>query len=105
MRTPVAPCNTTKRGGGATMQQQSCVTSGANGHDHGGGLDAAIAGFGGTDLFRLYNVHDAKSLQNYLATCHIWRRIFPFCARWLRLGLPPNEAAWSHVAAALAGLP
>lgn len=73
--------------------------------DHGGGLDAAIRGFGGArgdwiDLFRLYTVEDAAAWQDRLARAHIWTRIFPYCRHFLRLGLPSGDG-WNRLDRAL----
>jgi len=55
---------------------------------------------GGTDLFRLYRVDDAKAWQDRLARHKIWSRIFPYSRHWLRLGLPaPNR--WGQLDSAL----
>jgi len=68
-------------------------------------LDTLMEGIGavaigGTTLFRLYEVADAKAAQDHLAQAHIWSRIFPYADNWLRLGLPaPN--VWSRLEAAL----
>jgi len=55
---------------------------------------------GGTSLFRLYDVDDAKAWQARLARNHIWSRVFPYSKTWLRLGLPAPEQ-WSRLEAAL----
>jgi cobalamin biosynthesis protein CobC len=55
---------------------------------------------GGTTLFRLYRVDDAKAWQARLADRHIWSRVFPYNARWLRLGLP-HPSGWSRLETAL----
>lgn len=55
---------------------------------------------GGTDLFRLYHVPDAKTWQNKLAEHHIWSRIFPYSDTYIRLGLPPADM-WSRLEAAV----
>ena len=55
---------------------------------------------GGTPLFRLYRVKDAAAAQDQLARHHIWSRIFPYAADWLRLGLPA-ENQWAKLEAAL----
>lgn len=55
---------------------------------------------GGTTLFRLYDVADAKAFQNRLAQAHIWSRIFPYSDRWIRLGLPAPEG-WGRLESAL----
>lgn len=57
---------------------------------------------GGTELFRLYETPDAKAAQDRLAETRIWSRRFPYSARWLRLGLPGNEAEWARLEAGLA---
>ncbi|WP_246044088.1 threonine-phosphate decarboxylase CobD [Ruegeria sediminis] len=55
---------------------------------------------GGTSLFRLYDVDDAAKWQQHLARAHIWSRIFPYSATYLRLGLPPSHG-WDRLEAAL----
>ncbi|MDV7269728.1 threonine-phosphate decarboxylase CobD [Thioclava sp. A2] len=66
---------------------------------------AARAGWqlvGGTVLFRTYAAPDATEAQNQLARAHIWTRIFPYSAKWIRLGLPGTSEAWARLEAALA---
>lgn len=55
---------------------------------------------GGTPLFRLYDVDDARAWQRRLAEGRVWSRVFPYSERWLRLGLPP-ATGWDQVEAAL----
>ncbi|WP_306151446.1 threonine-phosphate decarboxylase CobD [Roseovarius sp. MMSF_3281] len=55
---------------------------------------------GGTSLFRLYEVDDAKAWQARLARNQIWSRVFPYSKTWLRLGLPAPQH-WSRLEAAL----
>ncbi|WP_375254147.1 threonine-phosphate decarboxylase [Yoonia sp.] len=55
---------------------------------------------GGTSLFRLYDVGDARALQSHLANRHIWSRCFPYAPQWLRLGLPAPER-WNQLQSAL----
>ena len=55
---------------------------------------------GGTTLFRLYKVQDAKAAQDRLAQHNVWSRIFPYADDWLRLGLPPTDR-WAQLEAAL----
>lgn len=62
------------------------------------GTEAQV--IGGTTLFRLYEVADAKAAQDHLARSHIWSRIFPYAPTWLRLGLP-DTAGMSRLTAAL----
>ncbi len=57
---------------------------------------------GGTTLFRLYDVGNAAAFQDRLARAYIWSRVFPYSARWVRLGLPGSEADWARLEAALA---
>ncbi|ETX13688.1 alpha ribazole-5'-P phosphatase [Roseivivax halodurans JCM 10272] len=69
-------------------------------------LDAMVASagwslVGGTPLFRTYEVPDAAAAQDALARHLIWTRIFPYAPRWIRLGLPGDEAGWSRLQAAL----
>jgi cobalamin biosynthesis protein CobC len=56
---------------------------------------------GGTPLFRLYNVGNAKAVQERLARAQIWSRIFGDKPGWLRLGLPGDESEWARLADAL----
>ena len=56
---------------------------------------------GGTPLFRLYHVGDAKVVQERLARAKIWSRIFGDEPGWLRLGLPGDESEWTRLAEAL----
>ena len=58
---------------------------------------------GGTELFRTYATPDAAQAQDRLARRHIWSRVFPYSATWIRLGLP-DGAEWDRVEAALGGL-
>ena len=62
---------------------------------------AGAALVGGTDLFRLYDTPDALAWQNRLAARHIWSRVFPYSASWLRLGLPGSPEGWARLEAAL----
>ena len=56
---------------------------------------------GGCDLFRLYETPDAAAAQTRLARAHIWSRIFPSSATWLRLGPAGAVDEWDRLAAAL----
>lgn len=51
---------------------------------------------GGTSLFRLYEVANAKAAQDHLAKHHIWSRTFPYADNWLRLGLPAPDR-WAQI--------
>ena len=70
-------------------------------------LDALAAGAGwrlagGTHLFRSYETPDALAAQAHLAGHRIWTRVFPWSARWIRLGLPGGPDEWARLEAALA---
>ncbi|RVT82146.1 pyridoxal phosphate-dependent class II aminotransferase [Rhodobacteraceae bacterium CCMM004] len=52
---------------------------------------------GGTPLFRLYRVPNARTLHLRLAERHVLTRVFPYRDDWLRVGLPP-EGAWDRLA-------
>ena len=55
---------------------------------------------GGTTLFRLYQMTDARQWQDHLARQFIWTRAFSYNSSWLRLGLPP-ASEWGRVEHAL----
>lgn len=55
---------------------------------------------GGTPLFRLYHVDDARVWQTRLAKGRVWSRVFPYSQNWLRLGLPAPDK-WDQLEAAL----
>lgn len=65
---------------------------------------AGITPLGGTTLFRLYDTEDAAQWQDRLARHRILTRIFPYSARWLRLGLP-DGAGWARLEHALSHRP
>lgn len=56
---------------------------------------------GGTDLFQLAETKDAKTLQHHLCQNQILTRIFPYSEKWIRLGLPANDAGLSQLNDAL----
>ncbi len=68
-------------------------------------LDRAMARHGtlagGTDLFRLHDVGDARAFRDRLARAHVWSRTFPWSDSLIRLGLPPPEG-WARLEATLA---
>ena len=59
---------------------------------------------GGTSLFRLVRMSAADRLFHHLGRAGILVRRFSQHAAWLRIGLPPSEAAWDRLGAALAEL-
>jgi len=63
-------------------------------------MGAGAAVEGGTSLFRLYGVDDAKEWQVRLAKHRIWTRIFPYSKTFIRLGLPA-PADWPRLEDAL----
>lgn len=56
---------------------------------------------GGTCLFRLYEVPDAREAQAHLARHRIWSRIFPYSKTWIRLGIPGSDMEWARYQDAL----
>jgi cobalamin biosynthetic protein CobC len=65
---------------------------------HEAGLEVA----GGTDLYRLVLVPDAARIHRVLGAAGILVRRFEDHPRWLRFGLPGDDAALGRLAAALA---
>ena len=61
-----------------------------------------LAAVGGTSLFRLVRHDDAPAIAAALGRAGILVRDFPERPDWLRFGLPPDEAAWTRLEAALA---
>lgn len=61
-----------------------------------------VAMIGACPLFRLLQVPDARALFERLAHRHILTRPFADNPAWLRIGLPPDEAALDRVMKALA---
>ena len=47
--------------------------------------------FGGTPLYALAGLRNAKALHEALARRHIWTRIFDYAPTWIRFGLPGGE--------------
>ena len=62
---------------------------------------AGLAIVGGTALFRLAEAPDAQALADRLAYAGILVRTFAATPTRLRLGLPPDEPAWSRLEQAL----
>ncbi len=70
-------------------------------------LDSVLSGYGlepvgGGSLFRLVRHDRAPAIAETLGRAGILVREFPDRPDWLRFGLPPDEAAWSRLDAALA---
>jgi cobalamin biosynthetic protein CobC len=55
----------------------------------------------GTDLFQWWQEPRADAFHEHMARRGIWVRLFRSAARGIRLGLPPDEAGWSRLEAAL----
>ncbi len=53
---------------------------------------------GGTSLFRLVRHPDARYLHVQLAREHVWVRKFDYASEWLRIGMPPDDAALGRLA-------
>lgn len=58
--------------------------------------------FGGTPLYALAGLRDAKGLHEALARRHIWTRIFDYAPTWIRLGLPGGAENLQRLTNALA---
>lgn len=56
---------------------------------------------GEAGLFVTFETEDAGAAQARLARARVWSRVFPWSDRWLRLGLPGDEAGWRRLEAAL----
>lgn len=56
---------------------------------------------GGTDLYVLIEIEDAKTLQDKLARAGFWTRIFEHYPNWMRLGLARDDAATTRFLKAL----
>lgn len=63
---------------------------------------AGLSILGGTHLFRLTESGDAAGLHDALARRGILTRRFAARPRWLRFGLPSDEAGWQRLARGLA---
>src|SRR5471032_1330716 len=68
-------------------------------------LRQLLAAFGiassGTDLFQWWPEAHAEDFWRHMAEQGIWVRLFRQAAHGIRLGLPPNEAAWQRLEQAL----
>ena len=60
------------------------------------GLDAS-----GTALFQWWPMGDPEPMWRHLAMRGIWTRLFLQAARGIRAGIPPDEAGWQRLIAAL----
>jgi cobalamin biosynthetic protein CobC len=74
-------------------------------HTAGQRLAALLATHGidssGTNLFRWWPEHAPEAFHEHMARRGIWVRLFREGPRGIRIGLPPDEAAWSRLAGAL----
>lgn len=61
--------------------------------------DQGAVTLGGTSLFRLYEVANARAAQEHLARARVWTRVFPYAENWLRLGLPAPDR-WAQLESA-----
>ncbi|WP_299813586.1 threonine-phosphate decarboxylase CobD [uncultured Roseibium sp.] len=64
--------------------------------------EAGLSVFGGTTLFALAGLRDAKALHEALARRHIWTRVFDYAPTWIRFGLPGGPANLERLSQALA---
>ena len=75
-------------------------------HEEARKLDHMLTGLGlhvigGTALFRLIGIEDARLLHHLLAEAGIWARVFTYSPHWIRLGLPATHTQWSCLEQAL----
>ena len=56
---------------------------------------------GGTDLYVLIEIEEAKTLQDNLARAGFWTRIFEHYPNWMRLGLAKDDATTTRFLTAL----
>ena len=59
-------------------------------------LEKGITSLGGTSLFRLYHVQNARACYERFAENHILTRVFPYSEHFLRLGIPAPDQ-WQRV--------
>jgi cobalamin biosynthetic protein CobC len=55
----------------------------------------------GTPLFHWWPQEQPEAFHAQMARHGIWCRLFPHAARGIRIGLPPDEAAWERLESAL----
>jgi cobalamin biosynthetic protein CobC len=55
----------------------------------------------GTPLFQWWRHDRPEKFWRHMAERGIWVRLFPEAAKGIRLGLPPDEEGWQHLAQAL----
>jgi cobalamin biosynthetic protein CobC len=55
----------------------------------------------GCAMFQWWPEAEPEAFREHMAQRHIWVRLFPSAARGIRLGLPPDEAAWQRLKTAL----
>jgi cobalamin biosynthetic protein CobC len=57
---------------------------------------------GGTDLFQLLQLEEASTLFQHLGARGILARVFDYDPRWIRFGLPPDQAGFARLEVCLA---
>jgi len=80
--------------------RQRLLLAGARLHDLLGSYGIAATG---TALFQWWREPQAPALHDWMARQGIWVRLFTHGAGGIRLGLPPDEAAWQRLQLALQG--
>jgi cobalamin biosynthetic protein CobC len=55
----------------------------------------------GTPLFQWWAEPQPEAFWQHMAERGVWVRLFTQAARGIRLGLPPDEAGWQRLQAAL----
>ncbi|WP_428686563.1 threonine-phosphate decarboxylase CobD [Roseibium sp.] len=64
--------------------------------------EQGLSVFGGTPLFALAGLRNAKGLHEALARRRIWTRIFDYAPTWIRFGLPGSPENMERLSGALA---
>ncbi|POF29348.1 threonine-phosphate decarboxylase CobD [Roseibium marinum] len=64
--------------------------------------ERGLSVFGGTTLYALAGLRDAKVLHEALARRHIWTRVFDYAPTWIRFGLPGGPVNLARLSQALA---
>ncbi|PVB63646.1 threonine-phosphate decarboxylase CobD [Labrenzia sp. 011] len=64
--------------------------------------EGGLSVFGGTPLYALAGLRNARALHEALARRRIWTRIFDYAPTWIRFGLPGGQAKLAQLSEALA---
>ncbi|GGB54615.1 threonine-phosphate decarboxylase [Roseibium aquae] len=65
-------------------------------------MENGLGVVGGTPLFALASLRQARALHQALARRHVWTRVFDYAPTWIRIGLPGSKDNLDRFADALA---